>query len=297
MEIMEERLGSLSDETTSGQIGDRTPSFWEFKVCGALEFFGVRDPIVSRRWVADIENAQRTSYCPDVAKVGFASCMLRDRARDWWGEVTKQVGSTGVAEMTWVTFVWRFDLEFALPIEVQRIVREFHDLQQTTETVAEITTKFWEQALLTPQYATDEEMRRTLYHSTLREDIRDFVIFTRCNTLNEMLEKAWEREMELKSRMKQKPEQAQAVVGQAPRMHLVRASRAVASVPSVVDLMGAFQGSNPVCYTCGLSGHVSRDCPKKGLISFHCNQTGHKKAKCPRLKGGGGAVAAPAPPQ
>ena len=63
--------------------------------------------------------------------------------------------------MMWLEFVQRFDSEFAPPIEVQRLVREFHDLQQTTETVAEITTKFRERSLIIPQYATDEEMRRT----------------------------------------------------------------------------------------------------------------------------------------
>ena len=40
---------------------------------------------------------------------------------------------------------------------------------------------------------------------------------------------------------------------------------------------------------------MSRDCPKKGLICFHYNQTGHKNAECLRLRGGGGAVAVPAP--
>ena len=55
--------------------------------------------------------------------------MLRDRARDWWGEVTSQVGAVGVDEMTWAEFVRRFDLEFAPPIEVQRMVREFPGLQ------------------------------------------------------------------------------------------------------------------------------------------------------------------------
>ena len=92
-------------------------------------FFEARDPIVSRRWVADIENIQHTISCPDAAKVGFASCMLRDKARDWWGKVTSQVGAAGVAEMTWAEFVRRFDLEFAPPIKVQRLVREFDDLQ------------------------------------------------------------------------------------------------------------------------------------------------------------------------
>ena len=49
MEIMEQRLGSFRVEMTMGQIGARTPSFRESKACGAPEFFGARDPIVSRR--------------------------------------------------------------------------------------------------------------------------------------------------------------------------------------------------------------------------------------------------------
>ena len=77
----------------------------------------------------------------------------------------------------------------------------------------EITTKFRERALLIPQYATDEDMRRKHYHSMLRDDIQEFVSFTGCKTLNEMVEKACEREMELDSRTKRKPEQAQAAVG------------------------------------------------------------------------------------
>ena len=40
---------------------------------------------------------------------------------------------------------------------------------------------------------------------------------------------------------------------------------------------------------------MSRDCPTKGLICFHCNQTGHKWVNCPKLQGGGGVVAAPTP--
>ena len=64
--------------------------------------------------------------------------------------MTREVGSAGVAEISWEEFVSRFDQEFALPIEVQSLVREFWDLQQTTETVAEITAKFWERALMVP---------------------------------------------------------------------------------------------------------------------------------------------------
>lgn len=43
--------------------------------------------------------------------------------------MTSQVGAVGVAEMSWAEFVRIFDLEFAPPTEVQRLVREFHELQ------------------------------------------------------------------------------------------------------------------------------------------------------------------------
>ena len=51
------------------------------------------------------------------------------------------------------------------------------DMRQTTETVAEITAKFRERALLVPQYAGVEDMRRTRYHDMLRADIREHVVF------------------------------------------------------------------------------------------------------------------------
>ena len=85
-------------------------------------------------------------------------------------------------------------------------MREFHEFQQTTETVAEITAKFQERALLIPPYATDEDMRRTRYHSMLRDDIREFVSFIGCKSLNETVEKAREWEMDSDVRTKRKLE-------------------------------------------------------------------------------------------
>ena len=65
-------------------------------------------------------------------------------------------------------------------------------MQHNTKTVAEITTKFRERALLVLQYGEDEEMKNKRYHSMLRDDIREFVSFSRCKTLNEVVEKARE---------------------------------------------------------------------------------------------------------
>ena len=49
-------------------------------------------------------------------------------------------------------------------MEIRQLAREFPYMRQTAESVAEITTKFRERALLVPQYASDEEMRNTRYY-------------------------------------------------------------------------------------------------------------------------------------
>ena len=62
--------------------------------------------------------------------------------------------------MTWSDFLARFRAEFAPVIEVQQFAREFQDLQQTTETVTEITAMFRERALCVPQYMAGEDMKK-----------------------------------------------------------------------------------------------------------------------------------------
>lgn len=156
--LMEDRLREFRSDLASSQSGTCTLSFKDFWGSGVSDFHGVKDPIVGRRWIADIESAQLMSFYPEGSKVRFAAGCLRDRARDWWESVGDSLGAPTIEAMTWSDFVTRFKAEFALAVELQQLAREFLDMRQTTETVAEITTKFRERALLVPQYAGDEEM-------------------------------------------------------------------------------------------------------------------------------------------
>ena len=109
--------------------------------------------------------------------------------------------------MSWTYVVVRFKVEFALPIEVHPLVREFHDLRQTTETVEEITAKFRERAFLVPQYVVHEEMKNRRYHDMLRDDIWDFVSLSNCKNLDETIARAREQDIELKVQTKCRSEQ------------------------------------------------------------------------------------------
>lgn len=46
-------------------------------------------------------------------------------------------------------------------MEIEQLAREFLDMKQTTETVAEINANFRESDLLVTRYAVDEEMKKT----------------------------------------------------------------------------------------------------------------------------------------
>ena len=64
VELMEDRLRAFRSDMASGQSGSRTLSFKDFRGSGAPDFHGAKDPIAARRWIADIESAQLTSFCP-----------------------------------------------------------------------------------------------------------------------------------------------------------------------------------------------------------------------------------------
>ena len=122
-----------------------------------------------------------------------------------------------IEKMTREEFVIQFRAEFAPAIEVQQLAREFQDLRQTTKVVAEITIKFRENALLVSQYATNEEMKKTKYHDMLRDGIRDFVSFSTCWTLGDMLARGRDREINLEHLWKRKPKQVQTIGGPVKR--------------------------------------------------------------------------------
>ena len=84
--------------------------------------------------------------------------------------------------------------------------------------MAQIIAKFRERALLVMQYAVDKEIKKVRYHDMLRDDIREFMIFSGFKTLNDVISRAREREIDLEHLRKRKPEQIQIAVGLTKRL-------------------------------------------------------------------------------
>ena len=68
LEILDERLSSFRYEMVT-TVGARSLTFREFGLCGAPNYYGEKDPIVSRRWLADVANAFHTSGFPEEENV------------------------------------------------------------------------------------------------------------------------------------------------------------------------------------------------------------------------------------
>ena len=59
-----------------------------------------------------------TSFYPEGLKVRFDAGCLRERAQNWWKEVSYALEASTVEAMTWPYFLIRFEEEFAPAIEV-----------------------------------------------------------------------------------------------------------------------------------------------------------------------------------
>ena len=92
-------------------------------------------------------------------------------------------------------------------------------MRQKTESVAQITAMFRERALLVPQYVGDEEMRKSRYHDMLRADIPKHVSYSACLTLEDMIARVREREIDIKHLRKGKTEvgHVSGVSGKKPK--------------------------------------------------------------------------------
>ncbi|KAJ9545001.1 hypothetical protein OSB04_024708 [Centaurea solstitialis] len=267
--------GSGAGSSGTGQ--NRAVGFKDFTACQPPHFGGEKDPIVASRWISEVEGAFLTSFCPAEVKVRYAANLLRGPAKDWWGVVNSSRTQEQIGALTWDAFLEMFRAEFVPQIEVERLTTEFLEMEQTTESVTEITNKFLERALFCREYVQNERMKMYRYRNILKPEIREFVAMAQCDSFQQMQEKARARELELERQSKKKRAkrvQPQHQKGEA-RKDYPHCSKCGKNHP------GECRMGSGTCYKCGKPGHISRDCKVEPKMCFKCFRPGHFANECP----------------
>ncbi|KAJ9566466.1 hypothetical protein OSB04_002432 [Centaurea solstitialis] len=254
--------GSASGSNSQAQ--SRASMFKDFMACQPPHFEGRKDPIACHRWIAAVEGAFRTCSFPEEMKVLFATNLLRDAGKDWWGLILKS--------HTWDAYKVLFEEKFSPRIERERIIAEFLNLKQTTQ--------FLEKALFCPDYVGNETTKMYRYRGVLKPEIREFVSTATCKSFNAMVEMVRSRELFLEEQQQGKRKAEQSLVPSKKfKGQRIDGRKMYAGCPKCGrNHQGECRLPEPMCYKCGKPGHKSRECRVAPKTCFHCFQPGHASA-------------------
>ncbi|KAL7607900.1 uncharacterized protein LOC111912373 [Lactuca sativa] len=308
--MMEERLNvnrrteevneNMDQLQIEQQRGDETNqkdgcSYKYFLSCKPPEFKGSGDPVISMRWLKEMENVFKTSKCSEGDKVMYAVTMLKDEALYWWDMVSGMLGEGIVGQLTWGQFIAKFKEDFISESALDQIEEEFLTLKQGESSVVDYTYKFMEKARFVEHQIPTEKKKIKRYVWGLRANIREFVSNRDLATFRQVVEAAKEREKELNF---QKHEMSSVVKRKrddrtyesSKKLQIEGGSRKSDKqrdakwcekynrkhirecTPEVVECCRCGKGDdqfswdynhkNKICYECSLVGHVRVDYPK-----------------------------------
>ncbi|KAL4583398.1 hypothetical protein LXL04_007969 [Taraxacum kok-saghyz] len=204
---------AMNGERGRGQGTGSETRLRDFTSMRPPSYGGEKDPLVSRRWVNEKESAFFTAATPANDRVRFATSTLKDGAREWWTALSSSMTLQAREAMTLDQFLERFNRDFVPPEEVEQLAREYLGLKQTFETFEEITKKFKEREMFCPEYAATEAMKVARYKTMLKTQIREFVANTNYPTLDDLVDAARRRELEVMVQAAEEPERKEAPSG------------------------------------------------------------------------------------
>nr|XP_043630451.1 uncharacterized protein LOC122601777 [Erigeron canadensis] len=242
-----------------------------FTIANPPKYNGDPDPIVSTRWVNEIEGAFRITKTPREDKTLYGSSMLCDRAKLWWdGEIVKK-GEDATVGMEWADFKVAFFKEFRSEADVTRLRSEFMN------------------------DCKDDRLLKEHFYRKLRKSIREKIALLQIESFTQLVDVArWhevEQGMPDDESSKRKVEQSNS----PNKKFMPSGSSGVSSnkrnIPTCNNCGKHHSGvclspSKKGCFNCGQPGHISRDCKfstSKPTVCFKCFNEGHMKSACPLL--------------
>ncbi|KAI3710291.1 hypothetical protein L2E82_40069 [Cichorium intybus] len=173
-------------------------TYKSFLGCKPKEFSGTDDPVKAMEWIMHIEKVFRVSKCADDDKVEFATNQLTSGALHWWQTYYKSLDFDSSQSMPWEQFKTKFNEEYCSEVAIQKLEDEFLHLEQGSRSVQEYTLSFLEKARFAEHHIYTEKRKIDKYVRGLTTRIREIVQPLKLTTFRQVVDRATERETELK---------------------------------------------------------------------------------------------------
>ncbi|XP_022032213.1 uncharacterized protein LOC110933291 [Helianthus annuus] len=266
----------------------------EFMACNPLPYKGEIDPIAFQRWISSTEAVFVRSRCEVEDQVMFATGLLQLQAKDWWDAHSKELGDDNVQTLSWQEFKEPFLKYHSPQFALDKIEEDFLRLRQKDETIDEITNKLLEKVKFCGEIAGTERLKIIRYHAMLKAKYREFVNPSKCATLNELLDWARDREIELRrqvqrgeKRVAEKPTNTNPSK-KAKYQDQNRKGKTSSGIPTCKTCrkhhLGECLLGKKGCYKCGQKGYPYYRCPDNQKTCYNCHQAGHMKSECLKLQ-------------
>lgn len=265
-----------------------------FSNCKPSEFEGETNPIISLRWLSEVEGAFLLHECPQRLKVIFTEHLLRKRGKDWWDLIVKARGYQEAAKIPWDSFKEMFLEKYAPYAEIAKIREKFLTINQGDMSVSDYTGLFVDKSRFYAEYVASPWMLRDHYLRHLRQEIREFIDPILHDTLDKMINKALSREMEIQRQetvaaSKRKVEQPssshnpykkQKFGGKHQQHQQPNEERREIPICNSRGRRhhGECRFGPGSCHKCGKPGHFARDCPSAYRMCFYCYGNDHLKS-------------------
>ncbi|KAM0035952.1 putative transcription factor interactor and regulator CCHC(Zn) family [Helianthus debilis subsp. tardiflorus] len=267
VEELKEMINELQTKKST-----RRCTYKEFMACNPLPYKGEIDPIACQRWISSTKAVFVRSRYEVEDPVMFATGLLQLQAKDWWDAYSKELGDDKVQTLTWQEFKEPFLKYHSPQSAIDKIQEDFLCLRQKDETIDEITNKFLDKVKFCGEIAGTERLRIIRYHAMLKAEYREFVNPSKCETLNELIDWARDREIEIRRQIERGEKRvAEKTTNPNPSKEAKYQDQ---------SKKGKTSSGIPTCKTYGK--HHSGECllGKKGC--YKCGQEGHPYYRCPK---------------